>query len=107
MNTSEPIKLIIDTDLGSDSDDVGALMVAHRLHQAGECELLAVTSSVSRSDSVAAIDVINRFYGADLPTGNVKINGYAKRTCTGSIRARWHSRTVAVICGNNQRMRFE
>lgn len=95
MNTSEPIKLIIDTDLGSDSDDVGALMVAHRLHQAGECELLAVTSSVSRSDSVAAIDVINRFYGADLPTGNVK----NKRICEENVHGKY-SRALAFAYGS-------
>lgn len=29
MNEKKPIDLILDTDIGSDSDDVGAMMVLH------------------------------------------------------------------------------
>lgn len=35
MNEKKPIDLILDTDIGSDSDDVGAMMVLHRLRQTG------------------------------------------------------------------------
>ena len=63
MKISKLIPLIIDTDLGSDSDDVGALMVAHRLHKSGQCKLLAVTSSTSRRDSVAGGGGVKRFFG--------------------------------------------
>ena len=37
-----PVKLIIDTDMSTDCDDVGALCIAHALEQRGEAELLAV-----------------------------------------------------------------
>ncbi len=66
----ETIDLIIDTDIGSDSDDVGALMIAHKLKKRGECNILAVTASVSRRDAACAIDVINRYYGEpNIPVG--------------------------------------
>ena len=39
----EKMKIIIDTDLGGDCDDVGALAVACNLAKAGKTELLAVT----------------------------------------------------------------
>lgn len=85
----------MDTDIGSDSDDVGAMMVLHRLRQAGECNLLAVTSSTSRKDSVAIIDVINRYYGADVPTGNVK----GKKCSEGGTHG-MYSRAVAFAYGS-------
>lgn len=94
MNEKKPIDLILDTDIGSDSDDVGAMMVLHRLRQAGECNLLAVTSSTSRKDSVAIIDVINRYYGADVPTGNVK----GKKCSEGGTHG-MYSRAVAFAYG--------
>lgn len=95
MNEKKPIDLILDTDIGSDSDDVGAMMVLHRLRQAGECNLLAVTSSTSRKDSVAIIDVINRYYGADVPTGNVK----GKKCSEGGTHG-MYSRAVAFAYGS-------
>lgn len=95
MKFSKSIPLIIDTDLGSDSDDVGALMVAHRLQQKGQCKLLAITSSTSRRDSVAAIDIVNRFYGTELPTGNVK----NKIMCEESVHGKY-SRAMAFAYGS-------
>lgn len=95
MNEKKPIDLILDTDIGSDSDDVGAMMVLHRLRQTGECNLLAVTSSTSRKDSVAIIDVINRYYGADVPTGNVK----GKKCSEGGTHG-MYSRAVAFAYGS-------
>ncbi len=95
MKISKSIPLIIDTDLGSDSDDVGALMVAHRLHMSGQCKLLAVTSSTSRRDSVAGIDVINRVYGLEIPVGNVK----NKKMCEESVHGKY-SRAMAFAYGS-------
>jgi hypothetical protein len=39
-----PVKLIFDTDMGNDVDDVMALCMIHSLQKRGACELLAVTS---------------------------------------------------------------
>lgn len=38
-----PVKLIFDTDVGNDIDDVLAISVIHVLQSRGECELLGVT----------------------------------------------------------------
>ena len=37
-----PVRIIIDTDMSTDCDDVGALCMAHALADLGECEILAV-----------------------------------------------------------------
>lgn len=68
-----PVKLIFDTDIGNDCDDVLALGVIHALQSRGQCELLAVT--VTKDSSLAApfIDAVNTFYGRpDIPIGAVR-----------------------------------
>ena len=53
-----PIKIIFDTDIGNDVDDVLALSVLHALQTRGDCELLAVTiTNVIRSGSLAGADL--------------------------------------------------
>ena len=69
-------KVIFDTDMISDFDDVGALACLHALADAGECEILATVSSTRGNASVAAVEVINGYYGrGDLPVGAPKGRG--------------------------------
>jgi len=58
-----PARIIFDTDIGNDVDDVLALCVLHALQTRGECELLAVT--ITKPDELAGpfVDAINTFYG--------------------------------------------
>ena len=73
---AEPVKVIFDTDMISDFDDVGALACLHALADAGECEILATISSTRGNASVGAVEVINRYYGRpDLSTGAPKEMG--------------------------------
>lgn len=66
-------RIIFDTDMLTDFDDVGALACLHSLADAGECEILATVSSTRGNASVAAIEVINGYYGRpDIPVGSVK-----------------------------------
>ena len=66
-------KVIFDTDMIEDFDDVGAMACLHALADAGECEILATVSSTRGNASVAAVEVINGYYGrGDLPTGAPK-----------------------------------
>ena len=44
--------LIIDTDLGFDGDDAGALAVANKLKNEGKIDILAVTHSVKKRSVV-------------------------------------------------------
>ena len=68
-----PVKVIFDTDMITDFDDVGALACLHALADAGECEILATISSTRGNASVGAIEVINHYYGRDsLPVGAPK-----------------------------------
>ncbi len=70
---AEPVKVVFDTDMLTDFDDVGALASLHAMADAGECEILATVSSTRGNASVAAVEVINGYYGrGDLPTGAPK-----------------------------------
>ena len=70
---AEPVRIIFDTDMICDFDDVGALACLHALADAGECEILATVSSTRGNASVGAIQVINAYYGrAHLPVGAPK-----------------------------------
>jgi inosine-uridine nucleoside N-ribohydrolase len=67
---SPPVKIIFDTDIGNDVDDVLALCILHALQTRGDCELLAVT--ITKPDELAApfVDAINNFYGrTNIPIG--------------------------------------
>ncbi len=82
---SDPVKIIFDSDMITDFDDVGALACLHALADAGECEILATLSCTRGNASTAAIGVINGYYGrADLPIGCAKgigvIGAYAGDT---------------------------
>src|SRR5262245_1133534 len=67
---AEPVRIIFDTDMGNDVDDVMALALLHALHSRHECQLLAVT--LTKNDPLAGpfVDAINTFYGrGDIPVG--------------------------------------
>ena len=67
---ADPVRLIFDTDLESDVDDVGALAVLHALADRGECTVLATVLSTANPDSVPCLDALNTWYGRpDLPIG--------------------------------------
>ena len=83
---AEPVKIIFDTDMLTDFDDVGALACLHALADAGECEILATMSCTRGNASVAAVEVINSYYGrGDLPVGCAKeigiMGAFARATC--------------------------
>jgi len=65
-----PVKVVFDTDMASDVDDVGALATLHALCDLGEAEILAAGIS-SRNEHVGpCLDAINTWYGrADVPIG--------------------------------------
>jgi inosine-uridine nucleoside N-ribohydrolase len=58
-----PVKVIFDTDIGNDVDDVLALAMLHALQSRGDCELLAVT--ITKPDELAGpfVDAVDTFYG--------------------------------------------
>jgi inosine-uridine nucleoside N-ribohydrolase len=73
---NKPVKIIFDTDLGPDYDDVGALAFLHAMADSGKAEILATISS-NKHDLVApSIEVINNYFGrSDIPIGAPKSDG--------------------------------
>jgi inosine-uridine nucleoside N-ribohydrolase len=74
--SDSPAKIILDTDLGPDYDDVGALAFLHAMADSGKAEILA-TVSCNRHELVApSINVINTYFGRpELPVGAPKTEG--------------------------------
>lgn len=73
-----PVKLIFDTDMGNDVDDLMALIMIHNLQKRGACELLAVTVTKDHPQAAAFVDAVNTLYGyPDTPIGVVR-DGAAK-----------------------------
>lgn len=76
--SAAPVKLIFDTDMGNDVDDLMALCMIHNLQKRGACELLAVTVTKDHPQAAAFVDAVNTLYGyPDTPIGVVR-NGAAK-----------------------------
>ena len=63
------VKVIFDTDIGSDCDDAGAMAVLHRLADEGELTILGtIFSSNANPYGVGVCAAINSYYGrADIP----------------------------------------
>lgn len=72
----QPVKVIFDTDMESDVDDVGALAMLHGLADEEDAEILATMVCSLNPWSVSMTDVINTFCGRpDIPIGAVKTQG--------------------------------
>lgn len=68
-----PVKIVFDTDMGNDVDDVMALCMLHNLQKRGAVELLAVTLTKDHPLAAAFTDAVNTFFGApDVPIGAVR-----------------------------------
>ncbi|MCX6851567.1 MAG: nucleoside hydrolase [Verrucomicrobia bacterium] len=78
LSPAAPVKLIFDTDMGNDVDDMMALAMIHNLQKRGACELLAVTITKDHPQAAAFVDAVNTLYGyPDTPIGVVR-DGAAK-----------------------------
>ena len=76
-----PVPIILDTDIQTDIDDVGAVTAAHALADRGEAELLAIGVSVTNPWSVLCLSAINTYFSrGDLPIGMVRGDGYRARS---------------------------
>lgn len=60
-----PVKLIIDTDMGFDVDDVAAVCAAHALHDMGEVDVVAIVHNTGFDKGIGAVSVIGHYYGHD------------------------------------------
>jgi pyrimidine-specific ribonucleoside hydrolase len=70
------IKIIFDTDMGPDYDDVGALAFLHAMADSGKAEILATVASNKHELVAPSINVINTYFGrSELPVGAPKTAG--------------------------------
>ncbi|MFZ0592421.1 MAG: nucleoside hydrolase [Bryobacteraceae bacterium] len=70
---TEPVRLILDTDIGNDIDDALALGLIHSLESRGEVRLLAVTITKDNRWAAPYVDLVDTFYGRpDIPIGVVR-----------------------------------
>ncbi len=70
------MKIIFDSDLGPDYDDVGALAFLHAMADSGKAEILATLSSNKHELVAPSIEVINTYFGRPgLPLGAPKSEG--------------------------------
>eukprot|EP00756_Hemistasia_phaeocysticola_P067366 Hpha_TRINITY_DN9913_c0_g1::TRINITY_DN9913_c0_g1_i1::g.140353::m.140353 len=60
-----PQRLIVDTDMGFDVDDVVAVCLANSLHMNGKARLLAVVHNTGCALGIGGVSAINHFYGHD------------------------------------------
>ena len=67
----EPVKIILDTDMGSDCDDAGAFAVLHRYADLGRAEIIGcIYSSGKVPFGAGIVEAINIYYGRpDIPIG--------------------------------------
>jgi hypothetical protein len=80
LSFSQP-KIIFDTDIGGDADDLGALAMLHNYVKRGDCELLAIMLWTTDEYAVPAVDAINRFYlNPNIPIGARKDGTYTSET---------------------------
>src|SRR6185436_18639293 len=67
---AEPLKVIFDTDIDGDNDDVAAAAILHAFADEGRVQILAMGVVSRFPDSPACLDAINTYYGrGDIPIG--------------------------------------
>lgn len=72
----EPVKIIYDTDMGNDIDDVFALAMLNNLEKRGEVDLLAITITKDNKFAAPYCQMIDVFYqNPNVPIGAVKDSG--------------------------------
>ncbi len=82
--SAEPVRLILDTDMGPDYDDVGAMAVMYALADSGKVQVLATLSSNKDERTIPCIEVLNTYFNRpDMPVGAPKGEG-------GVTMTTWH-----------------
>ena len=70
---ADAVPLIIDTDMGFDVDDVGAVCMANELMTLGEANILAIVHDTGYKIGIGGVSSINHYYGHDsIPLGAYK-----------------------------------
>lgn len=88
--------IILDTDIGPDYDDVGAMAILHALADKGECQILATIASNQHSLIAPVLSVLNTYFKRPgIPIGVVRgkaVNIPCAQKCDSLIVARYPHR---------------
>lgn len=67
---TDPLRVIFDTDIQGDVDDVGAVALLHALANRNEIEILAMGVSAKHPATVPCLEALNTFFGhPEIPIG--------------------------------------
>ncbi len=92
---AEPLKVIFDTDMDGDNDDVAAAAILHAFADAGQVEILAMGVVSLHPYSPACLDAINTYYGR----GNIPIGVYKGSNL--AVHGSSYAKIVAERCPND------
>src|SRR6202012_351720 len=68
--TKSPVRIIFDSDMGPDYDDVGAITILHNYADRGEAKILATIASTKYDGVAGVLNVFNTYFNSpDLPVG--------------------------------------
>lgn len=83
-----PVKIIFDTDMDGDCDDVAALTLLHILADRGEAEILATIQCGLNDFTPMCLDAINTYHGrGDLPIGRPRLGSRRDSLFTKAVAA--------------------
>lgn len=72
-----PVRIILDTDIGPDCDDAGAVAVLHELASRGEAEIAGMMHCTSNRWGAGCLDALNGYYGRpEIPVGTLRTAGF-------------------------------
>src|ERR1700740_712804 len=75
QNMPAPVRIIFDSDMGPDYDDVGAITILHALADKGEAKILATMASTNYEGVAGVLNVFNTYFNRpNLPVGVPKGN---------------------------------
>lgn len=93
-----PVKVIFDTDIQGDADDVGTVAVLHALADRGEAAILAMGISSKNPWSPLCLSSLNTYFNrGDVPIGVLKGPGSQKRSRYAQAVAEEFPRTLRKI----------
>ena len=68
-NADQPLNIIFETDLGNDVDDALALDLLYKYVESGRINLLAIMINKDGTAPAGLADILNTWYGHDIPIG--------------------------------------
>jgi len=91
--TGKPVKIIFDSDMGPDYDDVGAIAIMHALADSGYADILAAIASNKYEGVASVMNVFNTYYNRPgIPIGVPKgeaVNSKDPQHWTDTILAKY------------------